>query len=71
MIEYNKILPAWLVQLIFFRIDFIKKGDYERKQFISYEKYKVDYYDMMDEGYLVHNLSNYFGIITIWYFKAN
>ena len=70
MIEYNKILPNWLVRFIFHKIDFIEKGDYERKQFISYDTYRKDYYDMMDEGYKIHSLSNYFGVITVWYFKA-
>ena len=43
MIEYNKILPTWIIKLVFFRVDFVRKGDYERKQFISYEKYREDY----------------------------
>jgi len=71
MIEYDKMLPVWLVRLIFFRIDFTQKGNYRRKQFLLYNNYKVDYYDMMSDGARMHSLSNYFGIITVWYFKPN
>ena len=72
MIEFNiSALPIWLVRIFFYRIDFIHKGIYSREMFLSYHSYRENYYFKMNDGWKVHNLSNYVGIITIWYFKPD
>jgi hypothetical protein len=57
-----------IFSILFWKIEFERKGLYERKVFLFYSDYREDYYKMMADGYRVHNLSNY-GIITVWYYK--
>ena len=72
MIEFNVIsLPSLLLSTFFYRIDFIYKGLYTREMFLSYHTYRENYYFKMSDGWKVHNLSNYMGIITVWYFKPS
>jgi len=72
MTEFNvSFVPAWMLTLFFFRIDFIHKGTYSREMFLSYHVYRENYYSKMRDGWKIHNLSNYMGIITVWYFKPD
>ena len=54
----------------FFRIDFTDKGIYTREMFLFYNTYRENYYYKMQQGWTIHTVSNY-GIITVWYYKAN
>jgi hypothetical protein len=72
MIEFNvNNTPSWALKVIFWRIDFDGKGTYTRDMFMFYDTYRENYYFKMFDGWRMHNLSNYMGIITVWYFKPN
>ena len=64
-------IHLWLIKLIFFNIDFDNSGKYTREVFISYHTYRENYYYKMQNDWHMHKLSNYLGIITVWYFKPN
>lgn len=72
MIEFNlqDYCPKTL-KLFFWRIDFNAPGKYTREMFILYHYYKENYYYKMQNDWHMHNLSNYLGIITVWYFKPD
>ena len=72
MIEFNTpSLPTWLFKLFFYRIDFEGKGKYTREMFLFYDTYRENYYYKMQTEWKMHNLSNYMGIITVWYYKPD
>jgi len=72
MIEFNiNNIPAWAIKLIFWRIDFELKGTYSRDMFIFYHTYRENYYFKMNDGWKIHNISNYGIFITVWYFKPD
>jgi hypothetical protein len=64
-------LTRRIIPLFFWKIDFSNAGTYSREMFLAYDVYRANYYGYIEAGWGIHHLSDYAGIITVWYFKAD
>jgi hypothetical protein len=70
-LNLNTPFIGWLFSVLFWKVDFEKKGIYTRIMFFEYDSYEKDYYNKIDTGWDIHHLNTCCNIITVWYFKAN